>query len=73
MRQFDTARQIPTSITIVDLNGLKPLNDTYGHRQGDRMLRDVSRLLHRCSREGIWSVDGEVMSPSSCREWQGTK
>lgn len=33
------------SIMIVDLNGLKRLNDTYGHEKGDEAIIKVGRLL----------------------------
>ncbi|MGM0653249.1 MAG: PAS domain S-box protein, partial [Bacillota bacterium] len=35
MKRLDTERQLPISIIMADLNGLKLVNDTYGHQTGD--------------------------------------
>jgi len=48
MKRLDTGRQLPISVIMVDLNGLKLVNDTYGHDFGDKMLRDAAEVL-RCS------------------------
>lgn len=32
---------------LIDLNNFKALNDTYGHRRGDKVLRDIGVLLAR--------------------------
>ena len=33
------------SLVLIDLDGLKPINDTHGHAQGDLVLRQVGRLI----------------------------
>ena len=35
----------PLSVIVVDLDGLKEINDAYGHEAGDQALRDVGRCL----------------------------
>lgn len=37
--------QIPFSLVYLDLNGLKQVNDTYGHRAGDAYLRRFVQML----------------------------
>lgn len=36
---------------MIDVDGFKPVNDTYGHSAGDKIITTVSELLNRESRE----------------------
>jgi diguanylate cyclase (GGDEF)-like protein len=46
-RRFDR----PLSVVMLDLDDFKEINDNYGHLQGDRVLREVGRILKLESRE----------------------
>ena len=52
VREIDRARRNGTSlaIMIVDLNGFKSINDTYGHVVGDSVLRQVAQTLQQFTR-----------------------
>ncbi|HBC58291.1 MAG TPA: hypothetical protein DCZ03_14115 [Gammaproteobacteria bacterium] len=39
------------ALFVIDVNGLKHINDTYGHEEGDRAIILVAKMLRRVSRE----------------------
>jgi diguanylate cyclase (GGDEF)-like protein len=39
------------SLIMVDVDNLKRINDTYGHRAGDKVIREVSRKIKECIRQ----------------------
>lgn len=51
-RELAAARRysVPVSVLILDLDGLKRLNDSYGHETGDEALRTLAQRLMRYSR-----------------------
>jgi diguanylate cyclase (GGDEF)-like protein/PAS domain S-box-containing protein len=45
MGRLDTARNLPISIIMGDVNGLKLINDTFGHSVGDELLVKATKIL----------------------------
>jgi diguanylate cyclase (GGDEF)-like protein len=41
----------PVGLVMLDLDDFKAINDTYGHQQGDVVLREVAKILRDSSRE----------------------
>ena len=39
------------SLIMVDVDNLKKINDTYGHRAGDKVIREISRRIKECIRQ----------------------
>jgi diguanylate cyclase (GGDEF)-like protein len=50
-----TAGNVPCAIMFLDLDGFKPVNDTFGHPKGDAVLQSVAKRL--CAQVG---PDGHV-------------
>lgn len=44
------AEGVAVSVVLVDLDGFKNINDTFGHLAGDQVLRDVATTLHMQTR-----------------------
>lgn len=54
LQRLDTPRLLPLSMIVVDVNGLKLVNDNFGHRQGDYLLQQVAKILKKsCRQEDI--------------------
>lgn len=49
-RRLDTERQIPLSVIIADLDGLKLVNDGFGYASGDMMLKEAAIAIKGCCR-----------------------
>jgi PAS domain S-box/diguanylate cyclase (GGDEF) domain len=45
LKRLDTESNLPISIVIVDINGLKLTNDTFGHHRGDMLLQRTAEAL----------------------------
>ncbi|MGZ5471673.1 MAG: sensor domain-containing diguanylate cyclase, partial [Nitrososphaeraceae archaeon] len=61
LKRLDTKRQLPASIIMADVDGLKYVNDSYGHETGDRLLIAASEIIkNSCRKEDIitrWGGD----------------
>jgi len=51
LRRLDTERQLPISIIMGDVNGLKLVNDAFGHQEGDKLLIRIAGILKECCRK----------------------
>ena len=47
LKRIDVSRNLPFTVAMADLNGLKLINDAFGHRMGDELLKKVSEILKK--------------------------
>ncbi len=50
LKRLDTERNYPLSLIIGDVNGLKLINDSFGHQTGDQILIKTADILRSCCR-----------------------
>jgi len=50
LKRMDTARNLPISILFGDMNGLKVINDAFGHHKGDELIRQAAEAIRSVCR-----------------------
>jgi len=73
LERYNFPRYYPLSIVMLDVNGLKVINDTFGHSEGDRLLQHLSQVLTSVSRQGdiLARIGGDefaILLPSTTSE-----
>lgn len=54
LKRLDTKLNLPLTVVMADVNGLKLINDSLGHAIGDKLLKKVAEvLLQGCGTDGI--------------------
>ncbi|MBC8389467.1 MAG: diguanylate cyclase [Actinobacteria bacterium] len=76
LKRLDTSRQLPLSMLIGDINGLKLINDAFGYKEGDLILKGMADILKKsCRADDIiarWGGDEFViMLPNTCEDVVG--
>lgn len=69
---FDNEQSLPCSYIVCDCNGLKMINDQYGHSAGDEYLQKMAEILKESTPEGSvvirWGGDEFVIVTPGCSE-----
>ncbi|MCE5196446.1 MAG: diguanylate cyclase [Negativicutes bacterium] len=52
LNRLDIAAKLPLSVVMCDINGLKMINDSFGHLVGDEFLRSTAEILQKACRDG---------------------
>lgn len=59
LSRIDSEINLPIALIMVDVNGLKLINDAFGHQTGDLLLKKIADVLSReCNSDGIVSRIG---------------
>jgi len=51
LSRLNVPRNLPLSVVMADVNGLKLVNDCFGHTKGDELLKSFSGILKKTFRE----------------------
>ena len=47
---YNNPEKLPYTVIIGDVNGLKLVNDAFGHQEGDELLQDIAAILVKACR-----------------------
>lgn len=47
LKRLDTERNLPVTIAMADVNGLKLINDSFGHAMGDKLLKKAAEVIRK--------------------------
>lgn len=53
IERYDKLVNVPIGIILCDLDELKFTNDNYGHKKGDILIKESTKLLNKFSRENV--------------------
>lgn len=51
LKRLDKSRNLPFSIIMCDVNGLKMVNDSFGHEAGDELLKKAAKIIKSACRD----------------------
>ncbi len=65
IKRLDIEKNLPITIVMGDVNGLKMINDAFGHALGDELLKKASHVIqsicHQCASIARWGGDEFVI------------
>ena len=53
LRRLDVPENLPLTFIVGDINGIKLVNDSFGHATGDKIIRLVADSLRKCVGDGF--------------------
>ncbi len=61
LKRLDTSKNLPLSIVMGDINGLKIINDSFGHTAGDKILRKAAEIFIKACRadDTVFRIGGD--------------
>lgn len=74
IKELNYEKYLPLGIIMGDVNGLKLINDTFGHLEGDNLLKSIAQILKEiCHPKGSvfrWGGDEFIILIPNCSESQ---
>lgn len=72
LNELNNKEFLPLGLIMGDVNGLKLINDSFGHLDGDRLIKEIAIVLERvCGEEGFvfrWGGDEFMVLMPNCDE-----
>lgn len=72
INELNSESYLPLGIIMGDVNGLKLINDSFGHLEGDKLLKKIAEVLTRvCSDKGVvfrWGGDEFMILLPNCND-----
>ncbi|WP_042277728.1 sensor domain-containing diguanylate cyclase/phosphohydrolase [[Clostridium] dakarense] len=69
---LNSSKHLPIGVIMGDVNGLKFVNDTFGHLEGDKLLKNMTNILRKvtCKNDFIfrWGGDEFIILMPNCDE-----
>lgn len=53
LEKYNETEDVPVAILIIDLDNLKQVNDQFGHKQGDQLIKVAAKLLNATSTNDV--------------------
>lgn len=74
-KELSKEENLPIGVIMGDANGLKLINDTFGHRCGDKFLKEIVNILEEVAKETVFRIGGDEFviliknaTPKYCEE-----
>ena len=70
VESYSTKQMYNVGACYIDLNGLKKMNDQFGHEAGDRLLKNAALLMTELFDDHVYRVGGDefVIVVQNCAE-----
>lgn len=61
LKQIDVSNNLPISIIMADVNGLKLINDSFGHKIGDELIKGIGNIISQGCRADdiVFRISGD--------------
>lgn len=59
IRAYQEGHRIKVGVAFIDVNGLKKVNDRYGHEAGDALIRKTASCIHSLFPETAFRIGGD--------------
>lgn len=59
LQQMEKKQLNAVGVVFIDINGMKRINDSYGHKYGDYIIVRVAKLLKECMKDNVFRIGGD--------------